>query len=196
MRQVRLCHNGCWHVVTLDSMLPVNAHGAPAFACGARMQIWPALVEKAYAKACGCYSALERGGCDEALSVLTGAPCDAMQLVASKDAASIYGGRSLWKAEDCWKILYDSHLGRSRGTAVTPTSSSCRHVCTHQFDWPYPPRRHPSAGFIMAACCYARGSDSPALYESMGLQTSHAYSVLQASASVRKNHPNRMHTTS
>lgn len=143
--QVRLCHNGYWHVITLDSMLPVNEHGAPAFACGARMQIWPALVEKAYAKACGCYSALERGGCDEALSVLTGAPCDAMQLVASKDAASLYGGRSLWNVDDCWKILYNSYL----------------------------------AGFIMAACCYARGSDSPALYESMGLQTSHAYSVLQ-----------------
>ena len=109
--QVRLCHNGYWRVVTLDSMLPTNEHGQPAFACGARMQTWPALVEKAYAKACGCYSALENGGCDEALSVLTGAPCDVVQLVASKAEASGVGERCLWDVEDCWKMLHDSHLG-------------------------------------------------------------------------------------
>ena len=44
----------------------------------------------------------------------------------------------------------------------------------------------------MAACCLAREGDSPALYESIGLQTSHAYSVLQASE--RQTH-DCIHTT-
>ena len=49
--QVRLCHNGEWRTLLLDDCFPcVQSNqagvGVPAFAFGARRQLWVALIEK------------------------------------------------------------------------------------------------------------------------------------------------------
>lgn len=45
-----------------------------------RLQLWPALVEKAYAKAHGCYAHLSGGFIAEGLQGLTGAPMETILL--------------------------------------------------------------------------------------------------------------------
>ncbi|XP_045531685.1 calpain-C-like isoform X2 [Pieris brassicae] len=68
----RIWWNGKWEVVMVDDRLPTvngefvfihNTHG---------MQLWAALLEKAYAKLHGSYEALKYGNADDALMDLTG----------------------------------------------------------------------------------------------------------------------------
>ena len=73
--QVRLCKDGNWQIITVDSLFPITKNGTLAYANGARCQLWPAILEKAFAKIYGSYAAIESGTCIEALQILTGAPC-------------------------------------------------------------------------------------------------------------------------
>lgn len=54
---VRLCFGGAWHAILVDHTLPVmqsNVSSTHLLYCrGARFQLWPCLVEKAFAKLCG-----------------------------------------------------------------------------------------------------------------------------------------------
>lgn len=101
--QVNLCLDGIWTPVLVDSYLPVIvedddswtshrrikdgrrsdgirlpggriAHGA--FCATVSKQLWPALIEKAYAKAHTCYRNLSGGFIAEGLQDLTGAPTE------------------------------------------------------------------------------------------------------------------------
>jgi len=74
--QARFCKDGQWQVVTVDDCFPVTSWGSLAYARGSHNQLWVPIVEKAYAKLYGSYSAIESGTCREALSDLTGAPCE------------------------------------------------------------------------------------------------------------------------
>jgi hypothetical protein len=60
--QVRLCRNGVWTVCTIDDFLPcLTGSNNPRFTSSVDNQLWPALLEKAYAKLYGSYKALESG---------------------------------------------------------------------------------------------------------------------------------------
>jgi calpain-15 len=101
--EVNLCLDGAWTPVRVDSTLPVVLqdvnkttggsllqslrHGVPlnsckelvatpAFCSAPDLQLWPALVEKAYAKAHGSYAQLSGGFIAEGLTDLTGAPTE------------------------------------------------------------------------------------------------------------------------
>lgn len=79
---VRLFFDGVWTSVLVDDFFPVcvekeqrRADGTGvAYARGAQKQLWVSLVEKAYAKSHGCYTAISGGEVSEALLDLTGLP--------------------------------------------------------------------------------------------------------------------------
>ncbi|MFH4980068.1 hypothetical protein AB6A40_006777 [Gnathostoma spinigerum] len=79
--QIRLCVDGLWQVVIVDSFFPCYpVTHALAFAVGRRNQLWVSLLEKAFAKLSGNYSKLLAGRVIEGLAVLTGAPCCRLDL--------------------------------------------------------------------------------------------------------------------
>lgn len=157
--QVRLCIDGFWTIIVVDDFLPVTEQGMLAFASGARGQMWPAIIEKAFAKVCHGYAALSSGTCLEALQILTGAPCIRVRLGIenSKEVnfSSCHQGgalgnhRKLFSIDDLW-IELDSCL---------------------------------AAGFLVASSCgRADLGDSVEDVKARGLSTSHAYSVISVKA--------------
>ncbi|KXZ50588.1 hypothetical protein GPECTOR_16g763 [Gonium pectorale] len=70
----QLFKHGCWQAVVVDNYLPCLAgQERLAFACSAVVgELWPSLLEKAYAKVHGSYYALAGGSVTEALVDLTG----------------------------------------------------------------------------------------------------------------------------
>ena len=72
---VWLCLSGVWKNIIIDDYIPC-VHGQPLFAKIVDNQIWPLLLEKAFAKAYTCYEALESGHTIEAINLITGAPSE------------------------------------------------------------------------------------------------------------------------
>lgn len=66
--------HGCWHPVVVDNYLPcMDEEDRLAFACSGNIgELWPSLMEKAYAKLHGSYFSLEGCTVHEALEDLTG----------------------------------------------------------------------------------------------------------------------------
>ena len=119
--QVNLCLDGQWTPVIVDSHLPV-VHGKravdparsraaltshavacqspqPAFCDVPNGELWPALIEKAYAKAHGSYTNLSGGYIQEAFGDLTGAPTETL----------VFGGNCCWDADTLWARLVSFH---------------------------------------------------------------------------------------
>ena len=68
-----LYKHGKWHEVSVDGDVPIDpSTGEPGFLHGAPGELWPALLEKAYAKLHGSYHALENVDARCALVDLTG----------------------------------------------------------------------------------------------------------------------------
>jgi calpain-15 len=126
--QVNLCLDGRWTPVIVDSNLPV-VHGdpakdqtfrggipssvsnsliaVPAFCAIPGGQLWPALIEKAYAKAHGSYVQLSGGFIQEAFYDMTGAPTETV----------IFG--ACWEVEELWaRLLSFSEAGFIMGVAT------------------------------------------------------------------------------
>ena len=87
--QIRLFYAGEWNTVMIDDLLPCrliprgfvgSGKSQLVFARAERDQLWVPLIEKAFAKLHGSYEAIEAGTCDEALTCLTGFPCDRISL--------------------------------------------------------------------------------------------------------------------
>lgn len=77
---VRLCHNGIWRTVILDDCFPCTKYQQLAYTKANRYQMYVPLIEKACAKLFGSYAKLIGGQTEEGLQLLTGAPCDYIDL--------------------------------------------------------------------------------------------------------------------
>jgi hypothetical protein len=77
---VRFCKNGNWTIVRVDDFFPCYPGGGPIFSRNNENELWVLILEKAYAKLHGCYTALRSGFVHEALIDLTGAPCKVFKL--------------------------------------------------------------------------------------------------------------------
>jgi len=78
--QINFCLDGKWTPVLVDSHLPVVQDHKTAFCATPDHQLWPALVEKAYAKVHGSYAQLSGGFIAEGWQDLTGAPTETLVL--------------------------------------------------------------------------------------------------------------------
>ncbi|GMR57848.1 hypothetical protein PMAYCL1PPCAC_28043, partial [Pristionchus mayeri] len=94
--QIRLCVDGRWRVITVDDYFPCRKQSRTlAFAVGRKNQLWVPLVEKAYAKALGQYAKLRAGRTVEGLALLTGAPCETINLEEDDLEADLIWARLL-----------------------------------------------------------------------------------------------------
>jgi hypothetical protein len=78
--RVLVCKNGWWQVVIVDDFLPTK-HGHPCFARNREQpnELWVSLMEKAYAKLHGSYSAIKSGDAALAIADMLGAPYKKLQ---------------------------------------------------------------------------------------------------------------------
>eukprot|EP01065_Artemidia_motanka_P023830 TRINITY_DN2848_c0_g3_i1.p1 TRINITY_DN2848_c0_g3~~TRINITY_DN2848_c0_g3_i1.p1 ORF type:complete len:847 (+),score=138.68 TRINITY_DN2848_c0_g3_i1:50-2590(+) len=86
----RFSHNGVWTPVLVDDMFPADVHGRLAFAHpsdAAGKVLWVSVVEKAYAKLHGSFRAICAGSAFDALTKLTGVPCQTVHLQSNGDDA-------------------------------------------------------------------------------------------------------------
>ncbi|CAF3765660.1 unnamed protein product [Rotaria socialis] len=77
---VRVCHNGLWKTIIIDDCFPCTRHKNLVFTQAKRRQLYVPLIEKSCAKLFGSYAALRSGNMREGLQLLTGAPCDYIDL--------------------------------------------------------------------------------------------------------------------
>eukprot|EP00759_Apiculatamorpha_spiralis_P001223 PhF_6_TR10431/c1_g1_i4/m.16462/K08582/CAPN15; calpain-15 len=80
---VRFWNSGVWTTVVVDGMFPIKYKQFRFGSCSDESVLWVAILEKAYAKMHGSYTAISSGLCDEAFYNLTGAPCVRYELKAA-----------------------------------------------------------------------------------------------------------------
>ena len=82
---IRICHNGVWKTVIVDDCFPCTENKQLAYTKANRRQLYVPLIEKACAKLFGSYADLSGGQTAEGLQLLTGAPCDYIDLNPNDD---------------------------------------------------------------------------------------------------------------
>ncbi|KAL1502901.1 hypothetical protein AB1Y20_010974 [Prymnesium parvum] len=116
MLTLRLFKHGGWRPVLIDTMVPCDEHGTPAFPSaapledGAAAPCWPTLLLKGFAKLHGAYSALDGGDAAEALVDFTGGATTRRQMPETADDAA---------ANEVWTEMLRSHR-RGMMQAVVP----------------------------------------------------------------------------
>ena len=175
--QIKLNLGGHWHVVTVDDSFPVNALENAAYLKPARRSLWCPLVEKAAAKLHGSYEALNGGTFAEAFSMLTGFPVKRLRL-------GQYQRHPMKFFADPSSTTTTQRQEEDEESDETGTKRT--------FDERYPDGEEEAAmdffaklyslqesGFLVGACTFVQGNDAlEAEMRSLGLQTRHAYGVL------------------
>jgi hypothetical protein len=168
--QIRLCLGGLWTVVMVDDRLPClgEALREPVFARGSQRQLWPGFIEKAVAKVSGSYRALSGGTGGEGLRLLTGASVTRLWVQSNETEEERCLRQAAENASrhirEGWSGMIGSMLARH---ASGPPFSEDE-LWGRLLSWS-------SAGFPMGASCSLNGDRA----KSVGLQTDHAYSVLE-----------------
>ncbi|XP_076827088.1 uncharacterized protein LOC143473820 isoform X4 [Brachyhypopomus gauderio] len=72
----RFWRSGQWTDVVIDDKLPTVSEKLIFVNCKTHNEFWPALLEKAYAKVCGSYSAMKGGCVSDALRDVSGGKCN------------------------------------------------------------------------------------------------------------------------
>jgi hypothetical protein len=93
---VKFNKGGEWRQVTIDDQLPCSKAGTPVYGHSQdEHELWPSLLEKAYAKLHGSYQALEGGNIAEALVDLTGGAPEEIDL-DDDDGRALAESGQLW----------------------------------------------------------------------------------------------------
>lgn len=179
--RVRLNSAGAWHTVTLDDSLPVTALDTAAYLKPARRSLWAPLLEKAAAKLHGSYAALQGGSFAEAFGMLTGYPVKRVVLgkfcVEFTGAAQRVYGSNGNKTDESSS---SSEVDDSKRNAAAKSSFEDQDSATLElFALLY---SYKEAKFAVGASTFVRADDAAwdAEMRSLGLQTRHAYGVLDA----------------
>ena len=153
---IRLCHNGEWKLVLVDDLFPCNALTSRLiYSQAIRKQLWVPLIEKAMAKLNGSYESLVAGQTVEALSALTGYPCESIRL------------------EDDPNLDVSSSSGNSSAADTTAAAEPL------DFDMIWTRLLSmKEAGYVLAASCGRTNVDDDRIFTDRGLLPRHAYSVL------------------
>ena len=72
--KMKLCVMSRWSNLCLDDYFPCYPLGEPIFLNCSKKQLWPMLIEKAFAKLNGGYNRLKKGNCKKAFIDMTGCP--------------------------------------------------------------------------------------------------------------------------
>jgi hypothetical protein len=121
--------------VVIDDFIPCDAMGTPLFARSSDPnELWPLLVEKAYAKLHRCYQSLIHGSVEYALRDMTGATVERISLTASSGGGGGGGGsggdggggkdwmESFWKKLSKWVNDPAQHIVGCMWNKPTPAS--------------------------------------------------------------------------
>lgn len=164
--QVRLCKDGRWQVILIDDLLPCDQYRNLLYSPARRKQLWVPLIEKALAKAHGCYAALASGRSIEGLATLTGAPCETITLQPNISCTSTTPSTTT--------AAYNTN--NPEPTLSAPDQS------TEEIDqdlvWAQLLSSR-AAGFLMGASCGGGNLQiNEEEYVNVGLRPRHAYSVM------------------
>lgn len=105
---------GQWVDVVIDDRLAVNSSNKLLFCSNKQepSEFWAALLEKAYAKLCGCYENLDGGNTTDALIDMTG---------GIQESFEIKEMRSESQKNEIWQILIKSRQHKSLiGSSIAP----------------------------------------------------------------------------
>ena len=190
---VKLHHNGAWRSLLIDDSFPCSKAwegrmdpngtiyfsrgGHMCFAKAARQSLWVPLVEKAAAKLFGSYGALSGGTLAEALQLFTGYACDTVQLRRTHQQEEAVRQRRARIAEMRTQLLLQ---GKNPDEVPLDDGRDDDEAYDADIVWSrlFSAKE---AGYIMGTACSAEacGSTREHFVEKLGLQTPHAYSVLQ-----------------
>lgn len=170
--QVRLCKDGRWQIILIDDLLPCDHHRNLLYSPAKRKQLWVCLIEKALAKAHGCYAALASGRSIEGLATLTGAPCETITLQPNISSSS-----SLPSTTNNHQSAHDDQSTSDEPNETGPVEQQIQEI-DEDFVWAQLLSSR-SAGFLMGASCGGGNLQiDEAEYTEVGLRPRHAYSVM------------------
>uniref|UniRef100_A0A8W8LF95 Calpain catalytic domain-containing protein n=1 Tax=Magallana gigas TaxID=29159 RepID=A0A8W8LF95_MAGGI len=101
--QVRLCKDGNWKTVIVDDRFPCDEKGNLKYSRSQNKQLWVMLLEKAAAKLYGGYEALHSGLVVESLTMLTGEPCEHIDLKGISTPEDLQQGEL--ESSHCYPVL-------------------------------------------------------------------------------------------